>query len=72
MNNIYLKEKEYLPINNIDELSLLDVLERINGLTIQELQTIKNYEARHKNRADIINTINFRLRIFRENGRFQL
>lgn len=63
------KEEENLPIKDFDNLTVQEIIGKLNSLSYQNLQTIKKHEKCNKNREDVLQLINFRMRIFRENGR---
>lgn len=63
-------EEDYFPLKEITNLSIPEIIDRINTFSVRELQLLKHYEKAHSNRRTLIEAIEFRLRIFRENGRF--
>lgn len=50
-----------LPLEGYDELSVREVLERLEGLSGLEIQTLRSYEQRHKNRRTLMQRLDQRL-----------
>lgn len=50
-----------LPIDDYDALSAPEVVERLTGLGVAELRSLRGYEAAHANRASVIEAIDRRL-----------
>jgi hypothetical protein len=51
-----------LPIKGYDHLSVLDVVQRLDGLSHQELRAIEQHERKHKNRKTLLAQIERRIR----------
>ena len=51
-----------LPIKRYDELTVDAVTSRLGGLTPEELQAVKSYEEKHKNRKTLLRELDRRLR----------
>jgi hypothetical protein len=47
----------HLPIPGYDALSASQVVERLIGLSVDELQAVRDYEASHRNRRTILGKI---------------
>jgi len=45
------------PINDYDDLSIDEVEKKVSGLSKQEIQNIRDYEKRHKNRKTLIGSL---------------
>ncbi|GAA2138526.1 hypothetical protein [Streptomyces synnematoformans] len=50
------------PLDDYDRLSAGDIGHRIRSLTTEELERLLNYERTHANRAQVLETILFRMR----------
>ena len=49
------------PIAGYDEMNVDDIKEQLGDLTVEQLQNVKHYEKRNKNRSTLIELIDFRL-----------
>jgi len=50
-----------LPIDNYNQLDSDQVMNRLAGLSNEQLQMVRSYEARQKNRADVLDAIDRQL-----------
>jgi hypothetical protein len=55
------KESQALPLEDYDEMSVKDVKERVKDLPDKELQEIRDYEKRHKNRKTLVEALDRKL-----------
>ena len=46
-----------LPIDDYDDLSIDEVEKKVRGLSRQEIQNVRDYEKRHKNRKTLIESL---------------
>jgi len=46
------------PIDDYDNLSIDEVEKKVRGLSRQEIQNVRDYEKRHKNRKTLIESLN--------------
>lgn len=51
-----------LPIEGYDDLNVSEVSERLNGLTVAELEKVQAYEKRNKNRETLVEQIGRKIR----------
>ena len=51
-----------LPITGYDKLTANQVVQSLHGLTAEELQAVRQYEANHKNRTSVLRALNARQR----------
>ncbi len=49
------------PIDGYDEMNVDEIRGRLGDLTVEELQKVKHYEKRNKNRSILVEAIDFRL-----------
>ena len=49
------------PIAGYDEMNVAEITERLGELTVEQLQKVKHYEERNKNRSTLIEEIDRRL-----------
>jgi hypothetical protein len=49
------------PIDGYDEMNVEEIRGRLGDLTVEQLQEVKHYEERNKNRSTLIEEIDFRL-----------
>jgi hypothetical protein len=56
-------EVEGLPLENYDKLNANEVIDRIEKLTAQDIERLRDYEARNKNRRSILERMDARIRI---------
>jgi hypothetical protein len=49
------------PIAGYDEMNVDEIREQLGDLTVEQLQEVKHYEERNKNRSTLIEEIDFRL-----------
>jgi hypothetical protein len=47
----------FLPIEGYDELNVGEISEQLDGLSVEELRTIRDYEKRNKNRGTLLQEI---------------
>jgi hypothetical protein len=55
------KESQALPLEGYNEMSVEDVKEKVKDLPDKELQEIRDYEKRHKNRKTLIEALDHKL-----------
>lgn len=51
-----------LPIQNYDGLPVNDVLKQLDGLTVDQLKKIQNYERSHKNRESLVDQLDRKIK----------
>ena len=51
-----------LPITGYDKLTANQVVQSLHGLTAEELQAVRQYEANHKNRTSVLRALDARQR----------
>ncbi len=50
------------PIGNYDQLSAEEVSQRLEGLSTEELRTVRDYEERHSNRSTVLQELDRKIR----------
>ena len=56
-------DEEELPLENYDKLNANEVLDRIEKLSAQEIERLRDYEARNKNRQSVLERMDARIRV---------
>ncbi len=51
-----------LPIEDYDALTVHEVISRLEGLPPEELQAVRSYEVKHKNRKTLLRKLDTKLR----------
>ena len=54
-------DEEELPLENYDELNANEVIDRIEKLSAQEIERLRDYEARNKNRRRVLERMDARM-----------
>ena len=57
-----------LPIKDYDSLSNNQIIKRLSGLSVEEIERLRDYEAKTKNRRLVIERLDERIRIIRQAG----
>jgi hypothetical protein len=55
------KESQALPLEDYDEMTVRDIKEQVKDLPDKELQEIRDYEKRHKNRKTLVEALDRKL-----------
>lgn len=50
-------DPDHLPIDNYDELNVSEISGKLDGLSTEELEKVKNYERRNKNRETLVGQV---------------
>jgi|SRR5215204_1344617 len=59
---------EGLPIKDYDSLQIRQITRRLSGLSIEELERLREYEAKNQNREPLLARFEERIRIIRHGG----
>ncbi|WP_273847137.1 hypothetical protein [Rubrobacter calidifluminis] len=55
-------EETELPIEGYDDLSVAEISKRLDGLSVEEIRIIRDYERLHKNRESLLEQLDRRLK----------
>jgi hypothetical protein len=61
-------DTETLPIADYDSLNMGQVTKRLSGLSIEELERLRDYEAKNKNRRSLLVRFDKRIKLIRQSG----
>jgi len=56
-----LPSNDSFPVGGYDRLGKKEIIKRLDGLTVEQLQQVRDHEARHKNRSSLMEELETRL-----------